>query len=1110
MPDLCTTTTYADNTTTWVRDRVAETTVSQQVCPSEGTSQSAILSSTRTYYDGKSALGEVTAGDPTRIDSVTANDNDRLTYATTATATFDAAGRSTSSTDALGRTTRTAYTPADGGVLTKTVTTNAKNQTSTAEFEPSRGNTTVSLDVGSRRTDATYDPLGRLTAVWKPSQSKGFDPATTTYDYLLRADGPLAVTSKTFVDYRTGTNYVTKVDLYDAFGQLRQTQADALDGGRVVTDLSYDTHGRVRHTSSGFLTNGSPSTTLIGVDYKSVNNRTVTEYDGAGRTVLETAYKGVTRTWATKTVHGGDRVTVIPPQGGTTTTAITDARGRETEVRKYTTLPTVNGAVVSGGTYQTNVTEYTALGQRKKLTNPVGNQWAYTYDLLGREISQTDPDRGTSTTTYDLAGQITSTKDARGRTLAYKYDELGRKTAQHADSINGTLLASWLYDGAQNGVGLPWYSTRHTPEGKYLSGVSAYTGAGWVGKTIVQIPAAETGLNALYTTTYGYTRTGQVTQIQQPTAGGLPGEAIGVTYNKYGKPVTTAGYNAYVTDSIYTPYGEARQFTLGPSNNTAKLTYDYDAQTRRLTQTKLSAQQAEPDIDDTRYTYDAVGNVTKTVNIQGTAPRALVRTQCYSYDALRRLDNAWTATDDCAATPSTTPGNVNIGGPTPYWTTWSFSTGGLRDTQTQHALPGSTGDTVTNYDYPTDGSPQPHTLTSATTIGPAGQTVSTYKYDPAGNTTDRILPTGEHILKWDHENRLETVTSPNGPTTYAYDADGNQLIRRDPDKTTLYLPGQELTRDNTTGTLVGTRYYTHNGTTIAVRVGNTNPTYLVSDLHNTSAVAVESVGFAISRRTIDPYGNPLGQVEGRPWPDRHGFLDKPVSETTGLTDIGARKYDATTGRFISVDPILDLTDSQQWTGYTYAGNNPTTYSDPTGLIAQCGIDGAGCGAKNYDKCCGPSSDDVPFFSSEVADGLVLTYDRNANTYYINDVFLPSTAPDLGKLLHEAKKDMQNMPYRKDDDTGLLLAEEVYTLLERSCNWIGRECSASFIVDLVLARPDVGMGTDAAISMLAAIGGGGAIGKLNKGSGRQPPAAENYRGRFQVALQAGGKPRLPNN
>jgi RHS repeat-associated protein len=139
-------------------------------------------------------------------------------------------------------------------------------------------------------------------------------------------------------------------------------------------------------------------------------------------------------------------------------------------------------------------------------------------------------------------------------------------------------------------------------------------------------------------------------------------------------------------------------------------------------------------------------------------------------------------------------------------------------------------------------------------------------------------------------------------------------------------------------------------------MGNTNPKYLVSDLHNTASVAVDSVGFAVTRRAMDPYGNKLGQIMGGLWPDNRGFIGKPVSETTGLTDIGARKYDSSTGRFISVDPILDAGDAQQMTGYCYANNNPTTLSDPTGLIAAGSYSIVGYGVSGMNAAIGQVRD----------------------------------------------------------------------------------------------------------------------------------------------------------
>lgn len=58
-----------------------------------------------------------------------------------------------------------------------------------------------------------------------------------------------------------------------------------------------------------------------------------------------------------------------------------------------------------------------------------------------------------------------------------------------------------------------------------------------------------------------------------------------------------------------------------------------------------------------------------------------------------------------------------------------------------------------------------------------------------------------------------------------------------------------------------------------------------------------------------------------------------------MIHVGARSYDPSTGRFLSVDPILATGDNQQINGYAYAHNNPVTFTDPTGLIPLCAPDG---------------------------------------------------------------------------------------------------------------------------------------------------------------------------
>ncbi|MEU2823431.1 RHS repeat-associated core domain-containing protein [Streptomyces bacillaris] len=53
-----------------------------------------------------------------------------------------------------------------------------------------------------------------------------------------------------------------------------------------------------------------------------------------------------------------------------------------------------------------------------------------------------------------------------------------------------------------------------------------------------------------------------------------------------------------------------------------------------------------------------------------------------------------------------------------------------------------------------------------------------------------------------------------------------------------------------------------------------------------------------------------------------------------LVSMGAREYDADTGRFLSSDPVVDHRNPQQMNGCTYAYNNPLAYADASGLYGK--------------------------------------------------------------------------------------------------------------------------------------------------------------------------------
>ncbi|MFB7784062.1 ricin-type beta-trefoil lectin domain protein [Streptomyces vinaceus] len=174
-------------------------------------------------------------------------------------------------------------------------------------------------------------------------------------------------------------------------------------------------------------------------------------------------------------------------------------------------------------------------------------------------------------------------------------------------------------------------------------------------------------------------------------------------------------------------------------------------------------------------------------------------------------------------------------------------------------------------------------------------------------------------------------------TKYVYDAAGNRLIEENGTSRTLYLGEAEITVNKAGQALDAARYYSSPGAPTTVRrtggktTGHALST-LLADRHNTATVSVDmAAGQAVTRRKSDPYGNPRGAEPGN-WPGSHTFLGTGIDDTnTSLTHIGAREYESTTGRFISVDPIIDMTDPVQMNGYTYANGNPVGNTDPDGL-----------------------------------------------------------------------------------------------------------------------------------------------------------------------------------
>jgi RHS repeat-associated protein len=144
------------------------------------------------------------------------------------------------------------------------------------------------------------------------------------------------------------------------------------------------------------------------------------------------------------------------------------------------------------------------------------------------------------------------------------------------------------------------------------------------------------------------------------------------------------------------------------------------------------------------------------------------------------------------------------------------------------------------------------------------------------------------------------------------------------------LGNQELRLTKASGTVAATRYYEHNDQVVAMRT-TAGVQLLATDHNDTAEEAVDATTLGITQRRLTPFGQARGTAAPS-WPGDKGFVDGTKDTTTGLTQLGARDYDPATGRFISVDPVFDLSDPQSWNGYAYADNSPVTHSDPDGQM----------------------------------------------------------------------------------------------------------------------------------------------------------------------------------
>jgi len=190
----------------------------------------------------------------------------------------------------------------------------------------------------------------------------------------------------------------------------------------------------------------------------------------------------------------------------------------------------------------------------------------------------------------------------------------------------------------------------------------------------------------------------------------------------------------------------------------------------------------------------------------------------------------------------------------------------------------------------------------------------------ASRTVDGVTQT----LSWDP---LSNLTGVDGET-FLYDGGGQRFARITGTGATVWIGDVEATDTDTTttGGVQARRYVSFDSSTVGY-IDADGVKFLLGDVQGSAQVAIGPDG-TITRNAYTPYGLTRG---GDNLATGRGWLGQVEDAGTGLTYLNARFYDPVIGRFLSPDPLMNPTDPRTLDPYRYANNNPTTYTDATGL-----------------------------------------------------------------------------------------------------------------------------------------------------------------------------------
>lgn len=554
-----------------------------------------------------------------------------------------------------------------------------------------------------------------------------------------------------------------------------------------------------------------------------------------------------------------------------------------TKAPAKTTTPgaAITEAAVTRHFYQGDVAGTTCgakTGSLCRTTDGKSNTTTYGYDAQGNPVTITRPaPLGAITNTFDAAGRLLTSKDGNSQTRTYTYDNNDRITQVRTGATCTTsTCVSTTFDANGNqtqrtdaaGTTTFAYDPQNRATGKTIGAVT--TTVAYDKASNITSFTDPTG-----TVNYRYDAANRLTSLAEP-GGSCPAtpafpnttSCTGFDYDKNNRRIGTKYPNGVKNTTVFDNAGRLASITATDSAGVTLTTRSYT------------------------YTTVPTGTGTKDGSLRASMSDGATTTT-YGYDARSRLTSA-------VAT-----------GAIPSSAAWEYDLNSNRVKETK-------GTTAEHSLYnAADQLCWTGTVTGACDAPPAG--AKPYAYDANGNTT-----TGPSITAGYNAFDQNTSTTSAGTTTnYAYA--GTTNTERTTAGNTAFLNGSlGITRQTTAGATTSF-IRDPNGGLISMRTNTGAKHYYTTDALGSVILLTDTNQTKTAEYAYDSWGNTTAtgaQAAANPWQYAGGYKDT----TTGYTKFGARYYNPTTGRFTQPDP-----SGQETNTYLYAGANPITNTDPSGL-----------------------------------------------------------------------------------------------------------------------------------------------------------------------------------